>query len=147
MKWRVARHGSLQNKDEMLIRAADQEAAKSRVARHGCLQLSKAKMQIQDTDLLAHLLVYTHLCEDWAGERRAPAERPPRSTEENAERKNAEKERGRGKSSKYDECHDAGRACGPGQRSFGLPMAFFQQCRFCFSRDHPKCTPAFLQRP
>ena len=32
---RVARHGSLQNKDELQTRATDQEAPKWRVARHG----------------------------------------------------------------------------------------------------------------
>ena len=40
-----------------------------RVARHGTFQLNKDKMQIEERDQAAHLLVYKHLCEAQTVER------------------------------------------------------------------------------
>ena len=69
--WRVAENGSLQKKDELLPRAADQEAPKRRDAKHGCLRLNEEKLQIKEEDQAAHLALYIHLCEARAAERSA----------------------------------------------------------------------------
>ena len=93
-----------------------------RVAKRGCFQLNKDKMQMKATDQAAHFSVYIHLCEAQTFESSARSEfgknyRKQRRTEIRCERRQK-------KSQTRSACRDAGRADGPCQWSAEPSMAF-----------------------
>ena len=90
--WRVARHWSLQNQEEMQIKAIDQEAPHWRVTRHGRLQLNKKKMQRKETDQAAHLPSTCSFARH-AQQKEARVARPPNTTERSTESTGAEKKK------------------------------------------------------
>ena len=80
-------------KNELVTRAADQEAPEWRIARHGSLHLNKEKVQKRETDQPAHLQVYIHLCEARAPERGARREAAKQYRKKRGEEKRGEKRR------------------------------------------------------
>ena len=91
--WRVARHGSLQNKEELQTKATDQEPPNWRVARHASLQLDEEEMQLMETDQTAHLTVYINLSEARAAERSARGEAVKQDKKKRGEERRREKTR------------------------------------------------------
>ena len=90
-----------------------------RVARHGSLQQNKENMQIRVNAKEAHLPVFVHTAERSA--------RDCQTIQKEARRRTAPKKRQAcaPETPNCDGCCDAGRGCGPGQRSSGPSEAYF----------------------